>query len=72
MTGLDSFNLYALAAWLLSNHITRIACTRKVSGKGKASQNHCGTKTSMTNVTTAEIAKSSQVFVVEVFSVFIV
>jgi hypothetical protein len=52
-------------------YINRIACTRKVSGKGKTNQNHCGTHISISNVTTADTINSSQVVEDEVFSVFI-
>lgn len=72
MTGLDSFSIYVVATKAAKNHIKRMACTRKVSGKGNASQNHCGTQISMSRVTTVETMKSSQVVEVEVFSVFIV
>ncbi len=71
MTGLDSFHLF-FDGMPLSNHIKRMACTRNVSGKGSANQNHCGTITSITKVTTKETTKSSQILEFEVFSVFIV
>lgn len=52
-------------------YINRIACTKKVSGNGMASQNHWGTQINMANNTTVETINRSQEVVVDVFSVFI-